>query len=335
MSWKKSRKTLITFCLASLLGLFLSGLPTRVFAQQLNLQVEGRSALRSSADSMNVATATLSRSQPNQASVSIASHILQLQALTEDKICCNPPNSFVEKKPSFPLISSPQMNLWGKSKIQNPKSKIALTQNEERRRLPGRREPAAGRGCGINISKPPLTALSPETNLGFTAVNYPTFFFYIPQLPAKAIKFTLLKEDQNKVYEKTFPSPTNSGIFSLKLSSDKTMPPLEVGKGYHWYFQIICLEHDDGDTYVDGWVQRVAPNSTPTSQLDRTAPRQQLSGDRKNNFWYDTLATLAEKRRLNPGDGALTAEWENLLRSEGLNAIAQKPLVGSLPGEGF
>jgi hypothetical protein len=290
MSWKKSRKTLITFCLASLLGLLLSGLPTRVFAQQSNLEIQGRSAKHSSADSMNVATATLSLSQPNQASVSIASHILQLQA---------------------------------------------LTQNEERRRLPGRREPAAGRGCGINISKPPLTALSPETNLGFTAVNYPTFFFYIPQLPAKAIKFTLLKEDKNKVYEKTFPSPTNSGIFSLKLSSDKSMPPLEVGKGYHWYFQIICLEHDDGDTYVDGWVQRVASNSTPTSQLDRTAPRQQLSGDRKNNLWYDTLATLAEKRRLNPGDGALTAEWENLLRSEGLNAIAQKPLVGSLPGEGF
>lgn len=259
MSWRKLRKTLITFCLAFLVGLIMSGLPfpkglpvglLPVLAQQSHLKARGQAVSR----------------QP----------------------------------PAF----------------------LALRINNERRPLPGRREPAAGRGCGISMPKPPLTALSPETNLGFTVAAYPQFFFYIPQMSAKAVKYSLLKEDNHKVYEKTFPMPRSSGIFNLSLPADKTLSPLEVGRNYHWYLQLICPEQDSGDIYVDGWVQRVSG--------DR--PSGGARGNRQNNLWYDTLATLAQKRRMNPQDAAIATQWANLLRAEGLNAISQEPLVGSLPG---
>jgi hypothetical protein len=242
MFWTKSCTTIISFCIAFFVGLFLSVVPIQVIAQPSNLQVQGRS-------------------QSSQ---------------------------------------SPAL--------------LTLRLKEERRPLPGRREPAAGRGCGANIPNVPLTALSPETNLGFTVAAYPKFFFYIPQTSATAVKFTLLKEDDNQVYEKTFPISRTSGIFNLRLPDDKTLPPLEVGKNYHWYFQITCPQLGSGDIYVDGWVQR-------------------LSRGRQNNLWYDTVATLAEKRRLHPDDSAIAAEWENLLRSEGLDKIAPQPLVGSLTSE--
>ncbi len=187
-------------------------------------------------------------------------------------------------------------------------------QNRQQGRLPGRREPGAGRGCGGKVPEPPLTALIPETNLGLTSEGYPTLFFYMPKSSAIAAEFTLLKEDQERVYEKTFAFPRTPGIFSLSLPNDYSVPPLELGKNYHWYFKIICPENPNNDgmpIYVDGWVQRVAPN-------------------RQNNRWYDTLTSLAQKRRSNPNDVAIAAEWENLLRSEGLNKVARKPIVGSL-----
>ena len=208
------------------------------------------------------------------------------------------------------------LHIQERSPISQPATLLALDLKDERRPLPGRREPAAGRGCGANILNPPLTALSPATNLGFTVAAYPKFFFYIPQMSAQAVKFSLIKEDKDKVYEKTFPLPGTSGIFNLSLPTDKTVPPLEVGKDYRWYFQIICSQQDSGDIYVDGWIQRVP-------------------GSGKNNHWYDTLATLAQKRRLNAEDVVSAVKWANLLRAEGLGKITQEPVVGSLSGGEF
>jgi hypothetical protein len=153
MFWTKSRTTLISFCIAFFVGLFLSVVPLQVIAQPSNLQVQGQSG--------------------------------------------------------------------------SSQSPALLTQRlkDERRPLPGRREPAAGRGCGANIPNLPLTALTPTTNLGFTVAAYPKFFFYIPQTSATAVKFTLLKEDDTQVYEKTFPISRTSGIFNLRLPDDKTLPP--------------------------------------------------------------------------------------------------------------
>lgn len=244
MFWTKSRTTLISFCIAFFVGLFVSVVPLQVIAQPSNLQVQGQSGISQS-----------------------------------------------------PALLT-----------------LRLQDGRGRRPLPGRREPAAGRGCGANIPNLPLTALTPTTNLGFTVAAYPKFFFYIPQTSATAVKFTLLKEDDTQVYEKTFPISRTSGIFNLRLPDNKTLPPLVVGKKYHWYFQITCPQLGSGDIYVDGWVQRV-------------------SRDGQNNLWYDRLATLAEKRRLHPNDSAIAAEWENLLSSEGLDKLAPQPLVGSLTSE--
>ena len=44
-------------------------------------------------------------------------------------------------------------------------------------------------------------------------------------------------------------------------------------------------------------------------------------------LWYDTLASLAKLRRWYPGDVAIANQWKNLLKSEGLERIAGKPLV--------
>jgi hypothetical protein len=174
--------------------------------------------------------------------------------------------------------------------------------------------------------------LIPETNLGLTLAAYPTFFFYIPQTSAKEMRFVLLDEEKgNQVYKTTFTPPSTPGIISLSLPVDKNLPPLEVGKKYHWYFQINCSaqqrEQDIGEVYIDGWVQRVEPSLTLTSQLEKASPRGRVDLYRKNHLWYDALTALAEQHRLNPNNLAVVVAWKALLQSEGLDEVAQEPLV--------
>jgi hypothetical protein len=223
--------------------------------------------------------------------------------------------------PTRVIAQSSPLPVQEQSLASQPPAQLALHLNNQRRRLPGRREPAAGRGCGLSTPQPSLTALSPESNIGLTVAAYPTFLFYIPQTSAKAVQFALVKEDKIKVYEQTFPTPNIAGIFSLNLSDNKTLPPLEIGKDYHWYLKVICADEVSGYIYVDGWVQRIKPSSNPMSHVEKSSAHE---------LWYDTLENLAQKRRANPNDGAIATVWQNLLNSEGLSAISQKPIVGRL-----
>jgi hypothetical protein len=174
-----------------------------------------------------------------------------------------------------------------------------------------------------------LTALLPKTNLGLTVAGYPTFFFYIPQTPIKTAEFVLLdEENKKKVYETTFQIQGTTGITKFSLPASKTLQPLAVGKVYHWYISMICDPEDrSGDIYVDGWVQRVEANPNLVNQLEKASPHDQIALYRKNDLWYDTLRTLAERRRLSPNDKAIATEWTTLLKSVGLDEIAQEPLV--------
>jgi len=193
--------------------------------------------------------------------------------------------------------------------------------------LPGRRQPASPRGPCFP-GKKPLTALLPATNLGLTVAAYPTFFFYVPETAATAVEFVLLDEENgNKLYETMFTITGKPGIFSLSLPASKTLPPLKIGKNYHWYFSVICDPEDRaGDVYVDGWVQRVEPSPALMRELDKASPGKQVALYQKYDLWHETLTTLAQQRRLSPNDSVLVAKWTNLLRAVGLEEIAQEQL---------
>ena len=256
MFGKTFRSSLLRFCLASLLGLFLSGLPMQVLAQR-----------------------------PNPPTLELAPHILQAQT---------------------PIPTG-------------------------RKGLPGRRQPAGGRGCDL-LSTKPLTILTPTTNLGLTVTANPTFFVYMPRTSATAARFVLVDEENaNRVYEKTFAIPTTPGIVSLKLSADNGLPSLKLGKNYHEYISILCESQDrSGDIYVDGWVQRIELLPSLASQLEKASLDKRVALYQKNQLWYDALTTLAQERRLHPRDSVIADEWSTLLRSQGLDEIAQEPIVASV-----
>ncbi|XGV97778.1 MAG: DUF928 domain-containing protein [Leptolyngbya sp. BL-A-14] len=203
------------------------------------------------------------------------------------------------------------------------------------RGLPGRREGAGTRNPIVCIQGSPsqLTAMLPATNLGLTTAAYPRFFWFAPKSKAKFAEFTLSevneqRENQTPVYKTIFSITGAPGIASLTLPSNATIPPLAVGKDYHWSVALICNPDDRSrDIRVDGWVQRVTPEPRLTSQLAKATPVDRVSLYASNGLWFDTLTTLADQRCANPKDAALISSWSALLKSVQLGAIAEQPLL--------
>lgn len=77
--------------------------------------------------------------------------------------------------------------------------------------------------------------------------------------------------------------------------------------------------------YVDAWVQRVA--IAPELQNQLKAKPGDYVAYAANNIWYDTLTNLAELRRNSPQNVVINRDWVELLKSVGLEDLAQTPIV--------
>lgn len=177
-------------------------------------------------------------------------------------------------------------------------------------------------------SKKPLTALIPDTGWGLTVENRPSIFVYLPQTEAQNAEFVLKDEDENDVYRTILSLPKTAGIFSFKLPADKSLPALEVGKNYHWYWALICNPKDRReDVFVDGWLEKAQRPDLAEEKLKKVAPQQRAGIYAKNGIWYSALSTLAELRQANPQDPAIAANWQALLNSVGLEKMVSEPLV--------
>lgn len=250
-------------------------------------------------------------------------------------------------------LASNSQNAQGRSVQQKPSKAPAKPQPRAAQvrfilpKLPDTGAPGGRQGAGSRGSSTPLTALVPEVkqtlgkgpgeNLavthvwGLTVAEYPTFWFYVPDLSTSigSVEFVLQDQAGNEVYQTPVTLPERTGIVSLPLPS--TAAPLEVGKMYHWYFKIYDNPQSPSDpiapVFVEGWVQRVSLNPTLKSQLAAATPQQRSALYAANGIWYDALTSLAELRLVEPEDAALTADWADLLQSVGLNEIASKPML--------
>jgi hypothetical protein len=196
---------------------------------------------------------------------------------------------------------------------------------------PLRREAAAVRGGCSNSSNEKLVALLPETEPTLTVAEYPTIFVSLPQTSAKEAEFLLVKDNNTEkevLYETTVTLPSNSGIVSVSLPNNGTLPPLEVGKSYYWYFSVICDPQDrTTEPTVEGPIQRVEPSPNLVAKLKNASPRDRAALYAEAGFWYDAINSIAQLRRSSPNDTAIAADWTELLKSVGLDTISQKPLI--------
>jgi hypothetical protein len=194
---------------------------------------------------------------------------------------------------------------------------------------PSSRQGGTHRGSKLCPAGLSITPLVPPTNIGLTLTESPTIFVYVPQTSAK-VEFTVLTDNEDEVvYEETF-KLDKSGIVGVTIPANANKS-LEVGKRYVWSFSLVCDPEDrSGDLVVKGFVQRIEPQATLKSDLANADQMTKLNVYAKNGIWHETLATLAQMRRQTPGDARLTAQWTQLLESQGLESVAAQPLVQPL-----
>jgi hypothetical protein len=191
--------------------------------------------------------------------------------------------------------------------------------------LPARREGAGVRGPCIQGNKA-LTPITPQANPTLTVSEYPTFFWYVPTTIAQKAELVLLDESEKPVYQTTFKLNRKPGIVNFRIPRGEGQP-LGIGQTYHWQFSLVCNPDDPSENpFVEGWIQRVQPQTDLVSELRKTKPIKQPAVYAARGIW-DALTVLADLRGQRPGDQSLVNNWQVLLRSVNLGHLAQEPLV--------
>ncbi len=185
-----------------------------------------------------------------------------------------------------------------------------------RRRSSGRTSPGGSRGP----TKSDLIALMPgDDNAGTTIASNPKFFVYVPEHEAKSAEFEIIDKSGKTIYLTNLDISDTRSIVKLTIPKNVS---LTKNKEYTWRFAIIFDPWDrSGDLYVKGTIKIVEISSQLKNSLKNATPLEQAEIYANAKIWNDTIATLANLRNSNP------REWEELLRSVGLEEIASEPFA--------
>lgn len=177
----------------------------------------------------------------------------------------------------------------------------------------------------------PLVALVPSSSLGnygLTLDGYPSFYIHMPAVPGARLEFILLDELGDRIYETGYLVGDQEATFSIDLPRNANLPPLEVGLSYNWQVRLKLNPNSIVTDYiVQGQIERFEPEASLMKDLEGASPEEKVVLYAQAGLWYDALHTLAELRRANPNDPLLANEWAQLLRSVGLDDIADQPLI--------
>jgi hypothetical protein len=191
---------------------------------------------------------------------------------------------------------------------------------------------AARGGCRADsTARVNVVALMPNTKIGLTVAQKPTFLFRVSKTSVQEAQFNLLNETGEKIiYTKTFPLTNTGDVISFTLPNEA--PALEVGKEYQWEIVVNCDPDDSSSNpRVRMAIKRVEPSATLASKLVQSQPNERPDLYAQEGIWVEALSTLAKLRMNNANDAELTEDWTSLLESVGLKEIASLPVIGNIP----
>lgn len=197
--------------------------------------------------------------------------------------------------------------------------------------LPPRNEDGGSRGVSLfSPQQPPLTALTP-TQGGVTVEEYPTFFVFVPQAEEAtenlSAEFVITDKQDNIIYETTLKLPQKASLVRINLP--KTATPLELDQLYQWYFSV--RSNLETVNTVFGSIKRVQPSPMLLEAIQNTRPETLPEVYADSGIWYETLLAIVELRQANPNDTDLQDKWQRLLKSVGLEKIANLSLFSITP----
>ncbi|ESA36009.1 hypothetical protein N836_09310 [Leptolyngbya sp. Heron Island J] len=180
--------------------------------------------------------------------------------------------------------------------------------------------------CNNSASGLALTLLIPPSNQGITTAAHPIFLAYLPQTSAQQAFLTLEGENNDYLYHTLVDLPETAGIVSFAIP--ETAPVLEPDQHYKFSLGMIYGQTlDPNDPVIEGWIQRITPDTVAESQPSQEASFELGAWYARNGIWFDALALLADLRATEPDNLDAIAAWEELLQSVGLDRVGTAPLL--------
>ena len=190
--------------------------------------------------------------------------------------------------------------------------------------------PAGGGGTRGTCEQDPEDAyyvpVSPIGQVGLTVSEYPTFFIYVPEAPARTIQLSILaRKDENTeepVTSVTFRTPRKAGIITISIPPNPKNG-LKVGQQYRWEMEIVCNRIDrSGNAAMEGFIERVSQDQIGVNLANaKDADLPTIYANQ--GIWYESLASAIKLRASNPNNSKLMADWEKLITSVNLNPEAE------------
>ena len=228
-------------------------------------------------------------------------------------------NSYQLRAAAAPLEQSRRSPLISQSS-HNRRLRISF-------QLPSRGAPRGtigGATRGGNCKGKPM-AILPRTNLGLTTRDNPVIFVYVPENGGKSAQFTLVDPDDREVYRTSFPITQQEGILMLRLPEEVN---LSEGKQYNWRFSLISDPNSLDRARTGGWIEKVAPSQNiAQAQSKNVETWTSINMLAQEGIWYDTLEQLALLHLENPQDEQVQLEWTELLKSVGLEQVAETKIL--------
>jgi hypothetical protein len=170
-----------------------------------------------------------------------------------------------------------------------------------------------------------VTLLLPASNQGLTTSERPSFFAYLPKTSAQSVFFSLENQQGQTQYQTMVPIRGDAGILQVNLP--QSVAPLEMNQGYRWGIALLCSGKLKPDSpFVSGWVKRVA-STADVANGQKASKLELASAYGAQGIWFDMLMALADSPSKSTKNLASCSDWQNLLRSSGLEAIATAPFL--------
>jgi Domain of Unknown Function (DUF928) len=190
-----------------------------------------------------------------------------------------------------------------------------------------------------------LKALLPEGQFSLTSADQLNVMVYIPRHKSgKTLTLSLSPVGSSPVgpaarplLSQSFSVPANAGLVRLSLN-DAKLAKLAIGKQYLWTVQLMCeriVRDIPTEPYIEnsiggrdqGIIERILPDAQLKKTIEAADAQQLPRVYAEAGIWQDALLSLHERRRTQPHNAELNADWESLLKSAGLSDFAQAPIA--------
>ncbi len=122
------------------------------------------------------------------------------------------------------------------------------------------------------------------------------------------------RHEKTTLYRTSLQLTKTPGVIGIPLPPSPEHS-LKVNESYHWRLIVNCARTETSENVLelDGWVTRV-----------------QQSPNLVGAIWYDELTNRAQRFLLEPQNPQVKKAWTELLKSVGLEEVAQAPVVSAL-----